>query len=151
MDAILANLGILGLVIGRALSVSAIIALVCSGIFERTWFKSTFGKGVGGAPSRIFPNADPRPYIAVAIGIWVGVAWKMMYIAAALGYTPEQVATLGPLAVYTDYVLTGIGLGMGPKFWLALGRTMFKAQTEKAKLAAQNGNGNGTKSGEKAE
>lgn len=120
----------LGATIAQLLTISGLLTLVCKGLFDTRVFNKWVGKGIDGEPSRFLPAWDLRPVLAVVLGVWVAHEWNFLFIASVAGKTQAQLLDMSRSALELDNVLTGIGLGLGPKFWLALGKRVFEGQRQ---------------------
>lgn len=130
--------GMLGMLMGFSIPLYAVLRV----LFETPWYNRTFGKGWDddgvSIPSRFFPNCDPRAWISMCIGWFIGIGLNVNMWFYMAGLTDGQVsgaqgaqAELGIVAGFIPFwllvfvlnSLSGLAIGMGPKVIISMAKT----------------------------
>lgn len=116
------------------LAVSLVLKITFDALFDQRWYHKWLGKGVDGQPSRFFPNTDFRPLLAILAGIGLNTQFQFLAFTSILQQTPLALGQVLGATVWWDTILTGIGIGMGPKFWIDIGKAFKTAMANISQL-----------------
>ena len=118
----LANNGMIAVnVIGTLVQLtgaSSLLYAVLKIIFDLPVYNTLFGKGTlqpDGTydwQSKYFPNCDPRPYIAAAVGVLAAFLFELQ---ACAGVLSMDIARMSAEAVIFDKLVTGVVISSGCK------------------------------------
>lgn len=88
-------------------------------IFDLPLYNVLFGRGTKQADgtydwqSKFFPTCDPRPYVAMVVGVMSN--YHFFHFLAFTGILSLDVSKMEPGAIDFDQIATGIGVSMGCK------------------------------------
>ena len=114
--------------------VSALATASLEVVFQTRFYQINFGKGpegMGNHTSRFFNTYELRPWLSVALGVFMAYQFGMMAISEGLGIDVADLLQLqGPVAIHADYILTGVAIGGGSKTIKAIAKNFSSTRKE---------------------
>ena len=100
-------------------------------VFDTNLYKVWLGKGLDGNGSKWFKTFELRPWLSMALGVYLAYAFEMTAIIEGLGINLEDLlAVKSEASVHADLILTGVSIGGGTKTIKAIAKNFASGRKE---------------------
>lgn len=82
-------------------------------VFENQLYKHFFGSGLDGNGSKYFSPWDIRPYVSIAVGLFISFAFQVQLIKIGFPTLEANPNFMGNYGSQVDMILTGLMIGGG--------------------------------------